>query len=69
MSPVQTITIRAMGQTHTKPLYLCETCLVPASYGFTVLENNHRRRKWFCRDHQSEGERLLSGDMGGERVA
>lgn len=69
MSPVQTITLRGVGYEHTKPLYLCETCMAPASFGFTVLENNHRRRKWFCRDHQSVGEGLLSGDMGGERVA
>ena len=67
MSPVQTITIGS----HTKPLYLCEVCVSPASYGFTVLENNHRRRKWFCRDHRLTGEALLSADMGGlgERVA
>lgn len=68
MSPVQSITIRAYGQTHAKPLYLCETCLAPASYGFTILESNHRRRKWFCRDHRQIGEGLLyetNGDMGG----
>lgn len=60
MMPVQTITIRAMGQVHTKPLYLCEVCLAPASYGFTVLVDNHRRRKWFCRGHRAQGE----SDMG-----
>lgn len=55
MSPVQSITIRAFGLTHTKPLYLCEVCLSPASYGFTVLENNHRVRRWYCRDHADMG--------------
>ena len=58
MMPVQSVTIRAFGQVHTKPLYLCEVCLGPASYGFTVLENNHRRRKWFCKAH------IPSLDMG-----
>lgn len=65
MMPVQSITIRDYGQVHQKPLYLCEVCLSPASYGFTVLENNHRRRKWFCREHQAQGEAY----MGGERAA
>lgn len=65
MSPVQAITIRSMGQEHTKPLYLCEVCHGHASYGFTVLQNNHRVRKWFCLEH-----RPAEGDMGGlERKA
>ncbi len=64
MMPVQSITIRDYGQAHQKPLYLCEVCLSPASYGFTVLENNHRRRKWFCREHQAQGETYI-----GERAA
>ena len=66
MMPVQSVTIRALGMTHTKPLYLCETCLAPASYGYTVLVDNHRKRKWFCINHRPDAD---SGDMGGRDVA
>ncbi len=56
MMPVQRITIRrtlsdGTRVEHQKPLYLCEDCLSPASYGFTTIVNNHRVRKWFCKSH------------------
>lgn len=55
--PVQTIIIRAQLQDgtqveHTKPLYRCEVCLCEARFGMTVMENNHRVRRWFCADHK-----------------
>lgn len=64
MMPVQTITLRGVGYEHTKPLYLCEVCMAPASYGFTVLENNHRKRRWYCREHNSERIRAFKASEG-----
>lgn len=72
MSPVQSVTIRDFGQTHHKPVYLCETCTAPASFGFTILVDNHRKRRWYCRDHRAIGEALLTetnGDMGTRRAS
>lgn len=66
MTPVQSVTIRAHRREHCKPVYLCERCLAPASYGYTVLVDNHRKRKWFCIEHRPDDD---SGDMGGRDVA
>ena len=57
MMPIQRITITGTltdgtKVKHEKPLYLCQTCMAPASYGFTTMTGNRRIRRWYCRDHK-----------------
>ena len=54
MMPVRRTLSDGTVSEHQKPLYLCEECLSPASYGFTRLENNHRVRRWYCAAHKPQ---------------
>lgn len=55
--PVETIIIRrtlsdGTKAEHSKPLYRCEACMEPASFGFTEGDGNKRKRRWYCRTHK-----------------